>query len=800
MYNLKKFRPKRTLLQDYMPFGRILHLNDGSAMCVCKDGGFLSCFRYRGPDLDSAVQETLAVMTAQLNNLYMTLGTGWVLYFEAQRQPSVAYDTDVYFPDLVTKAIDEERRAWYAKGENYESSYYLSVYWLPPLDNVGKLKQIFIENHYEKAASLEEHVAYYIHHINQIFSMFKSLHIPEVEWLTADELAFYLHSTVSIRQTKIKLPKNPLLLDGLLFDTPLSGGMEPKLDQRYLAMVVPLTYANRSQFGMFDALNRLNFSYRWVTRFYCLDKQEALAEIRTYQRGWQAKVQPIRAMIKELATGHSAPGDVDTNAEMKVDEIKTVQQLVESDAVNYGFYSTVLVVHDENEEALQAKAKEIEQLFLNNFGIRAKTEDLNAIDAWLGSIPGNTYNHVRHPMLSTANLAHMTPTTNIWAGEKRNRHLDGPALIYTRTTGNTPFRLNLHVNDVGHTMLAGPTGSGKSVHLCLIAAQFRKYKDARVYIFDKGASSKILTYAVGGRFYDLANEDKGSLSFQPLRGIDDGKERMWASEWIYDFLRQENLTINPEVKKHVWTALTGMAAMKPEYRTLSTFKSLVQNKEVKDAITPLTLDGAYGAMFDANEEKLAFSAWQTFEMETLMNTPTVVSPTLAYIFHRIEQALDGVPTMIILDECWLFFENPVFAEKIREWLKVLRKTNAIVIFATQSLADITNKAIFPTILESCKSKIFLPNQNALEPRSKEMYAAFRLNDRQVQIIAEAKAKKEYYYVSENGCRLYDLALGPEALAYCAVGKSDLIKARQIMEEHRQAAFVKEWRKYKNLGI
>lgn len=782
-----------------MPFGRILHLNDNSAMCVLKDGGFLSTFRYRGSDLDSAVQESLGIMTMQLNNLYMTLGTGWVLYFEAQRRPSVGYDADVYFPDTITKAIDDERKAWFTKGENYESSYYLSIYWLPPSDNMGKIKQAFIENHQEKTASLDDHIAYYINHINQIFASFKSLHIPEAEWLTANELATYLHSTVSTRQIQIKLSKNPLLLDGYLYDTSLIGGLEPQLGDQHLAIVVPLVYPNQTQFGMFDGLNRLNFSYRWVTRFYCLDKQDALAEIRSFDRGWCSKIKPITTTIKELMTGLSDTDNVDENAVMKVDEIKTVQQLVESDAANYGFYSTMLIVSDKDEEALRAKAKEVEQLFLNDFGIRAKTEDLNAIDAWLGSIPGNVYNHVRHPMLSTANLVHTTPVTDIWAGEPRNHHLNGPALLYTRTIGNTPYRLNLHVGDVGHTMLAGPTGAGKSVHLCAIAAQFRKYKDARVFIFDKGASSKILTMAVGGRFYDLANEEKGSLSFQPLARIDDEKERMCASEWIYDFLRQENVTITPELKKHVWTALAGMAAMEKKYRTISTFKSLVQNKSVKDAITPLTVDGAYGAMFDADNEKLTFANWQAFEMEVLMNTPAIVSPTLMYIFHRIEQALDGAPTIIILDEGWTFFDNPAFAEKIREWLKVLRKANASVIFATQSLADITNKPIFPTILESCKSKIFLPNQNALEPKNKEMYEAFGLNSRQIQIIAEAKPKKEYYYTSENGSRLYDLALGSEALAYCAINKADQIKAKQIVAEHGKEAFVEEWRKYKGLA-
>lgn len=244
--------------------------------------------------------------------------------------------------------------------------------------------------------------------------------------------------------------------------------------------------------------------------------------------------------------------------------------------------------------------------------------------------------------------------------------------------------------------------------------------------------------------------------------------------------------------------MSSRAALPEGYRTISTLKTTVQDRTLKDALVPLTIEGAYGKMFDSAEERLSFSNWQTFEMETLMNTPAILLPALMYIFHRIEQALDGRPTLIDLDECWIFFDNPAFAGKIREWLKVLCKSNASVIFATQSLADIVDTPIFSTILESCPSRIFLPNKNAFEERSKKLYQAFGLNDRQLQILTQAKPKKEYYYVSELGCRLYDLNLEPEALAYCAVNKQDLIACKRIIAEYGKANFVQKWREYKGL--
>ena len=228
----------------------------------------------------------------------------------------------------------------------------------------------------------------------------------------------------------------------------------------------------------------------------------------------------------------------------------------------------------------------------------------------------------------------------------------------------------------------------------------------------------------------------------------------------------------------------------------------IQSVELKTALQPLTISGAYGEIFDADTDSLQLSSWQAFEMERLMGTPAIVGSTLMYIFHRIEQSLTGAPTLIILDECWVFFDNEQFAQKIREWLKVLRKANASVVFATQSLTDIVESPIFSTVLESCPSQIFLPNDKALEESLKEKYFMFGLNQRQVEIIASAVKKKQYYYVSPLGCRLYDLALEncPISLAYVAVNKADNKKANEILERYGQAEFNRHWLEYRNVTL
>jgi type IV secretion system protein VirB4 len=169
---------------------------------------------------------------------------------------------------------------------------------------------------------------------------------------------------------------------------------------------------------------------------------------------------------------------------------------------------------------------------------------------------------------------------------------------------------------------------------------------------------------------------------------------------------------------------------------------------------------------------------QCFETEELMSQAGVVLPVLTYLFHRLEERFANLsetgekvrPTLLILDEAWVYLDNPVFAARIREWLKVLRKKNVSVVFATQSLADIAGSAIAPAIVESCPQRIFLPNDRAIEPQARAAYERFGLNERQVELIARATPKRHYYLQSRRGNRLFELGLGPIALALC--GASD----------------------------
>ncbi|HRM94457.1 MAG TPA: conjugal transfer protein TrbE, partial [Alicycliphilus sp.] len=390
-------------------------------------------------------------------------------------------------------------------------------------------------------------------------------------------------------------------------------------------------------------------------------------------------------------------------------------------------------------------------------------ETLNAVDAWLSSTPGHAYANVRQPIVSTLNLAHLMPVSAVWAGPEKNAHLNGPPLIVTRTEGATPFRLVTHIGDVGHTLVAGPTGMGKSVLLAALAMQFRRYRGSRIFAFDMGRSMRATILGLGGEHYDLGMD--GEIAFQPLACIDREGYRTWAAEWIEGRLLYEGVAVGPDEKAAIWSALGSLAGAPVEQRTMTGLSVLLQSNALRQALAPYVLGGAHGKLLDADHDRLGMADVQCFEMEELMHSKAAVMAVLHYLFARFDERFDGAPTLLILDEAWLFLDDPVFAARIRQWLKTLRKKNVSVIFATQSLADIKDSSIAPAIIESCASRIFLPNPQATEPQIRTIYEGFGLNRRQIEIVATAQPKRDYYYQSRLGNRLFDLDLGAATLAF-----------------------------------
>ncbi|MFF6666322.1 conjugal transfer protein TrbE, partial [Pseudomonas aeruginosa] len=239
-----------------------------------------------------------------------------------------------------------------------------------------------------------------------------------------------------------------------------------------------------------------------------------------------------------------------------------------------------------------------------------------------------------------------------------------------RTDGATPFRLSLHIGDVGHTLVAGPTGMGKSVLLATLALQFRRYFGSRILSFDMGRSMRATILGLGGEHYDLGAD--GGIAFQPLARIDHEGYRSWAAEWVEGRLLHEGVTVGPDEKVAIWSALGSLAGAPQEQRTMTGLSVLLQSNALRQALAPYVLGGAHGKLLDADHDRLGMAGVQGFEMEELMHSPAAVQAVLRYLFARFDERFDGAPTLLILDEAWLFLDEPSFAARIRQWLKTLR--------------------------------------------------------------------------------------------------------------------------------
>jgi type IV secretion system protein TrbE len=767
MMNLAEYRKRPALLADFLPWAALI----APGVVLNKDGSYQRTARFRGPDLDSATPSELVGTTARLNNALRRLGSGWAIFVEAQRNAANRYP-DSRFPDPVSALVDAERRAQFEETEaHFESAYFLTLCWLPPAEDAARAEAWLYEGRARGGVDGYEVLRGFIDRSGRVLQLIEGF-VPDAAWLHDSETLTYLHACISTKRHRVRVPEIPMQLDALLVDEPMAGGLEPRLGSQHLRMLSVIGFPTATYPGVLDELNQLAFSYRWSTRAIMLDKTDATKLLTKIRRQWFAKRKSVAAILKEVMT-NEASTLLDTDAANKAADADAALQELGSDMIGQAYVTATISVWDTDPRTADEKLRLVEKV-IQGRDFTCIVETVNAIEAWLGSLPGHVYANVRQPPVSTLNLAHMIPLSAVWAGPEQDEHL----------------------GDVGHTLIVGPTGAGKSVLLALMALQFRRYERGQIFAFDFGGSIRAAAIAMGGDWHDLggalADDSLTSVTLQPLAAIDDAAERGWAAEWIASILAREGITVTPEAKEHLWTALTSLASAPMGERTLTGLSVLLQSSALKQALRPYCLGGPFGRLLDAEAERLGDAPVQAFETEGLIGS-AAASAALSYLFHRIEGRLDGSPTLLIIDEGWLALDDIGFAQQLREWLKTLRKKNASVVFATQSLADIEGSAIAAAIVESCPTRLFLPNERAIEPQIMTVYRRFGLNDRQIEIISRATPKRDYYCQSRRGNRLFELGLGDAALAFTAASsKTDQVTISELVADYGRDGFATAW--------
>jgi type IV secretion system protein VirB4 len=436
-------------------------------------------------------------------------------------------------------------------------------------------------------------------------------------------------------------------------------------------------------------------------------------------------------------------------------EMLAARDAVGAGQLSFGDHHLSVLVRESSMEGAEDATASV-AAGLADMGAVAVREDVNLEPAFWGQFPGNEQYVVRRALISSANAAGLISLHGFHMGSPRKNHW-GDAITVLETTGGTPYFFNFHEGDLGNFTIIGPSGSGKTVVLNFLAAQAQKF-EPRTILFDKDRGSEIFLRALGGRYEKLSRGT--ATGFNPLLLPDTPVNRAFLRDWLGCLLQPEG----PEEEMTVATAVDEIFAHKPELRRLRFMRDLLAGGrrpkagDLASRLNAWILGGEHSWLFDNAEDNLDFDTHALgFDITELLEDRRVRTAVLLYLFHRIEDRLDGRPTMILIDEAWKALDDPLFSSRIRNWMKTLRKRNAVVGFATQSASDALDSSIASAIVEQTATSIFMPNNKA---REEDYCKGFGLSSQEFEFIRSLPAHSRCFLVRQaNRSVLVKLDLG-----------------------------------------
>ncbi|HEX2560195.1 VirB4 family type IV secretion/conjugal transfer ATPase, partial [Phenylobacterium sp.] len=468
----------------------------------------------------------------------------------------------------------------------------------------------------------------------------------------------------------------------------------PGASPRSFAAVISIKdYPPQTSPGMLDDLLRLPYELVVSQSFGFVDRQASLDRMNLALRRMRAaddEAVSLRAGLlaakDDVAAGRAA----------------------------FGEHHLTVLLRAPTPAALNEAVAEVQSAF-TEMGVIAVREDTNLEPAFWAQFPGNFKDIARRALIGTANFAGFASGHNFPTGQAHANHW-GPAVTVLETTSAGPYHFNFHKGDLGNFTLIGPSGSGKTVVLSFLLAQARKF-DPRIVFFDKDRGAEIFLRAISGR-YDAIRAGQPT-GFNPLQLEDTPANRAFLADWTVRLVTQPGETLGPEDHARVKDAVDANFDQQPAFRRLRYFAELFRGDRRPNAadlaarLRPWWGDGERAWLFDNAEDALDLDARTVgFDMTQLLDQPALRTPAMMYLFHRVEQRLDGQPTLIVIDEGWKALDDDVFVARIKDWEKTIRKRNGVVGFATQSAQDALESRIASAIIEQAATQIFMANPKA----------------------------------------------------------------------------------------
>lgn len=521
---------------------------------------------------------------------------------------------------------------------------------------------------------------------------------------------------------------------------------------KFMGAVGVREYPSRTFSGMLDGFLKLPFELIITHSYVFANRQDAISRMSLHQKRM------------------SSAGDKGVS---QMEELSAAMDLAMGGHIGFGkHHFTVFAI----ESSLKRLEKAVSECYgeLVNYGVNPAREARNLQAAYWAQLPGNQQYIARSATINTLNLAGMASLHNYPTGKRDDNHW-GPAVTVFDTTSGTPYYFNFHVRDVGHTVIIGPTGAGKTVLMNFLVTQSQKYK-ARTFFFDKDRGAEIFIRALGG-VYSVISPDEIS-NFNPLQLDDTFENRNFLEEWVKALVTSTyDSPLEPDELERISEAVQGNYKMPKDERRLSNiapFLGLEGPGKLASRLKMWHSDDSHAKLFDNQKDSLDLRDARIFgfEMGEILKDGASLGPVLLYLFHRISMSLDGTPTMIVLDEAWALIDNDVFAPKIKDWLKTLRKLNAMVVFATQSVEDAVQSGISDTLVQQTVTQIFLPN-----PKATQSYReTFMLSEREYTLIKTTDPQSRYFLCKQAGEAVVariDLSDMPDAINIFS-GRADTV--------------------------
>lgn len=739
-------------------------LRDGSVMSVIQVPGLL--FETEDSEALNAHAAAREVM------LRSTLDSRFVLYHHViRRQVEVELDAD--FDDPLSQHIDARWKERLAGGSLFINDQFITLLRRPARGKAGLAEratrmwnrkgQSEIEADPKDIRTLKSAVTGLVTSLQSYGAALLGDYAPK-EASTNSELLEFLSALYNGEMRPVRRPADDVDIGHMLPYRRASFGLDA-MELRgagapdFTAILGLKDYPEATSPGLLDGLLRLPFEMV-VTESY------APSERTTAKERIDLALRRLRSVDEEAAAERA--------------DMLSARDALGNGAVGFGDHHLTVQVKERDLAKLDDAAAACAAA-LADTGAIAVREDTNLEPSFWAQFPGNEKYAVRRALISSANMASFGSLHGFALGQAANNHW-GDAVTLLETTSATPFFFNFHHGDLGNFSVIGPSGSGKTVVMNFLAAQAQKFSP-RTILFDKDRGAEIFIRGIGGRYDRIsAGEPTG---FNPLALPDTPANRSFLRDWFGVLLCADG----PEELATISAAVDAAYANVASLRRLRHFKELLagsrrpQVGDLADRLGAWIGSGENGWLFDNEHDHLDLdNRVLGFDMTALLESPKLRTPVMMYLFHRIDQRLDGNPTMILIDEGWKALDDDVFAARIRDWLKTLRKRNALVGFATQSARDALDSRISTALVEQTATMIFMPNSRA---RAEDYCDGFGLTQHELALIKSLPAHSRCFLVRQPDASVVvrlDLSGAPEVLTVLSGRESAVRRLDRLRHE------------------